>query len=214
MIPKKRVGRENWEREKRGGSRCRSRRTGLELVLCLGAPRGLSYREKENCWRLWILSSIVCLLSSPWLTAACSFLLTHSDNPAALHPRFQVNEPLRSRPRVWEPGLGCECNAAKVALSTLSVSLFFSDPAMTAKCSKTVSVPLWFLCQYVCSFGIRLCSKVKNKNKTVSETFSRSCKPNVTFLNHYHARLVLWQVPLGCLITGNIIKPISVSHWN
>ncbi|KAI4802474.1 hypothetical protein KUCAC02_020310, partial [Chaenocephalus aceratus] len=66
-----------------------------------------------------------------------SFLLTHSDNPAALHPRFQVNEPLRSRPRVWEPGLGCECNAAKVALSTLSVSLFFSDPAMTAKCSKT-----------------------------------------------------------------------------
>ncbi|KAJ4928821.1 hypothetical protein JOQ06_004445, partial [Pogonophryne albipinna] len=66
-----------------------------------------------------------------------SFLLTHSGNPAALHPRFQVNEPLRSRPRVWEPGLGCECNAAKVALSTLSVSLFFSDPAMTAKCSKT-----------------------------------------------------------------------------
>ncbi|KAK1889300.1 Usherin, partial [Dissostichus eleginoides] len=66
-----------------------------------------------------------------------SFLLTHWGNPAALHPRFQVNEPLRSRPRVWEPGLGCECNAAKVALSTLYVSLFFSDPAMTAKCSKT-----------------------------------------------------------------------------
>ncbi|KAI9545989.1 hypothetical protein NQZ68_032071 [Dissostichus eleginoides] len=62
-----------------------------------------------------------------------SFLLTHWGNPAALHPRFQVNEPLRSRPRVWEPGLGCECNAAKVALSTLYVSLFFSDPAMTAK---------------------------------------------------------------------------------
>lgn len=110
------------ERE-RGGRGSRWCRTGLKLVLCVSARRGSSWvklhhrkrggRGRRNCWRLWILSAFVCLVlgllavsQRAWLTAAWSFLLTHCSEPNALQSAlFKVNEPLRSRPRVWELGM-------------------------------------------------------------------------------------------------------------
>lgn len=85
---------------------------------CVSARRGssgvklhqrkLEEEEEETAgvfeWSilLSVLFSFSCCLSVAWLTGACSFLLTHCSEPAALDPRFQVNEPRRPRPYVWE----------------------------------------------------------------------------------------------------------------
>ena len=111
-------------------------------------------RGRRNCWRLWIISAFVCL-SAAWLSAACSFLLTHSSEPADLHPRFQVNEPRWSRPRVWEPGWDVSVTLRGRALQSLWVSVLLR-PCHDHQLSKDGKCPFFKQCVCV-GVCVRVC---------------------------------------------------------
>lgn len=144
----------NWERE--GGEAA----VGVGQVwnwFCASAHQGSSgvyvtpEKESSSGKKKKLLPSLSSLFffpsrfssSAAWMTAACSFLPTHSCKLAALHPCFQVNEPRRSGPRVWEPGWDLSLTPWGCCSSlSLSASVPLSDPAVTTERLKMVSVSL------------------------------------------------------------------------